>query len=199
MIISYHSEKHKGGNSRPRPCALFVTSRQYRGCYFRAYTQNHPEPNEVVSFGGYYREADNTICAYKTGADQGQCIAIDWSLYNAVSPVEGVELATSAGVADGSYLTVTGPVLQKMTWEEAEQTAGMTGKEGPGAWKNYVIYPTAISTDIPTGVDDINAKTVAGVKYVNTLGVESATPFSGVNIVVTTYADGTVSAVKVVK
>lgn len=75
----------------------------------------------------------------------------------------------------------------------------MTGKEGPGAWKNYVIYPTAISTDIPTGVDDINAKTVAGVKYVNTLGVESATPFSGVNIVVTTYADGTVSAVKVVK
>lgn len=159
----------------------------------------NPEPNEVVSFGGYYREADNTICAYKTGADQGQCIAIDWSLYNAVSPVEGVELATSAGVADGSYLTVTGPVLQKMTWEEAEQTAGMTGKEGPGAWKNYVIYPTAISTDIPTGVDDINAKTVAGVKYVNTLGVESATPFSGVNIVVTTYADGTVSAVKVVK
>ena len=159
----------------------------------------NPEPNEVVSFGGYYREADNTICAYKTGGDQGQCIAIDWSLYNAVSPVEGVELATSAGVADGSYLTVTGPVLQKMTWEEAEQTAGMTGKEGPGAWKNYVIYPTAISTDIPTGVDDINAKTVAGVKYVNTLGVESATPFSGVNIVVTTYADGTVSAVKVVK
>ena len=159
----------------------------------------NPEPNEVVTFGGYYREADNTICAYKTDGDQGQCIAIDWSLYSAVSPVEGVQLANAAGVADGSYLSVTGPVLQKMTWEEAEQTAGMTGKEGPGAWKNYIIYPTAINTDIPTGVDDINAKTVAGVKYVNTLGVESATPFSGVNIVVTTYTDGTVSAVKVVK
>ncbi|MGM9868591.1 MAG: hypothetical protein ACI30R_03050 [Sodaliphilus sp.] len=159
----------------------------------------NPEPNEVVTFGGYYREADNTICAYKTDGDQGQCIPIDWSLYSAVSPVEGVQLANAAGVADGSYLSVTGPVLQKMTWEEAEQTAGMTGKEGPGAWKNYIIYPTAISTDIPTGVDDINAKTVAGVKYVNTLGVESTTPFSGVNIVVTTYTDGSVSAVKVVK
>ena len=38
FIISCHSEKHKGGNSRPRPCALFVTSRQYRCRYFRSHT-----------------------------------------------------------------------------------------------------------------------------------------------------------------
>lgn len=159
----------------------------------------NPEPNEVVKVGGYYRASDNTLCAYQAGGDQGQCISLDWSAFNASTTVQGVQMAAGSLPQDGSYLSVTGPVLQKMTWEEAEQTAGMTGKEGPGAWKNYVIYPTAISTDIPTGVDDINAKTVAGVKYVNTLGVESATPFSGVNIVVTTYTDGSVSAVKVVK
>lgn len=51
-----------------------------------------------------------------------------------------------------------------------------------------------------TGVNDVNAsKTVAGVKYYNTLGVASSTPFEGVNIVVTTYTDGTHSSVKVIK
>lgn len=51
-----------------------------------------------------------------------------------------------------------------------------------------------------TGVNDVNVnKTVAGVKYYNTLGVVSSTPFEGVNIVVTTYTDGTHSSVKVIK
>ena len=51
-----------------------------------------------------------------------------------------------------------------------------------------------------TGVNDVNAnKTVAGVKYYNTLGVASSTPFEGINIVVTTYTDGTHSSAKVIK
>ena len=51
----------------------------------------------------------------------------------------------------------------------------------------------------PTAVNDINSKAVAGVKYYNLAGVESNKPFDGVNIMVTTYTDGTKSAVKVVK
>jgi hypothetical protein len=48
--------------------------------------------------------------------------------------------------------------------------------------------------------EDINAdKQVAAVRYINVAGQESETPFSGVNIVVTTYTDGTTSTVKVVK
>ena len=49
-----------------------------------------------------------------------------------------------------------------------------------------------------TGVEDAidNAAEVASVKYVNLQGVESAEPFSGVNVVVTTYTDGTSTAVK---
>ena len=49
-----------------------------------------------------------------------------------------------------------------------------------------------------TGVEDVidNAAEVASVKYVNLQGVESAEPFSGVNVVVTTYTDGTSTAVK---
>ncbi|MBR5635148.1 MAG: choice-of-anchor J domain-containing protein, partial [Prevotella sp.] len=51
----------------------------------------------------------------------------------------------------------------------------------------------------PTAVTDVNSKTVAGVKYVNIAGMESNVPFDGVNIVVTTFTDGTVSTTKVVK
>ena len=42
-------------------------------------------------------------------------------------------------------------------------------------------------------------KAVKSVKYVNMLGVESNEPFDGVNVVVTTYQDGTKASQKVVK
>jgi hypothetical protein len=48
-------------------------------------------------------------------------------------------------------------------------------------------------------VNDINGKVVKNVKYVNIAGVESNKPFDGLNIVVTTYTDGTKAAVKVIK
>lgn len=53
--------------------------------------------------------------------------------------------------------------------------------------------------DIPSSVNDVNAgKTVASVRYYNVAGQQMAQP-SGMTIQVTTYSDGTTSAVKVVK
>jgi hypothetical protein len=55
-------------------------------------------------------------------------------------------------------------------------------------------------TDIVSGVDNINTtKTATGVKYVNLAGMESDSPFKGVNIAVTTYSDGTRSTSKIVR
>ena len=48
-------------------------------------------------------------------------------------------------------------------------------------------------------ISDINAANVAGVKYVNLAGQTSNVPFDGVNLVVTTYSDGTQNTVKTVK
>ena len=60
-----------------------------------------------------------------------------------------------------------------------------------------MVAPTSQS---PTGISEATAhKSVASVKYVNLAGVSSSEPFSGVNIVVTSYTDGTQSAVKVIK
>ena len=42
-------------------------------------------------------------------------------------------------------------------------------------------------------------KAVAGMRYVNLQGMTSDVPFDGVNIVVTTYTDGTTSTAKVMK
>ena len=65
----------------------------------------------------------------------------------------------------------------------------------------FVVYPLNLDADkVATGVNDVNStKEVKGVSYFNMMGVESAQPFDGVNIMVTTYTDGTSSAAKVLR
>jgi hypothetical protein len=51
-----------------------------------------------------------------------------------------------------------------------------------------------------SGIDQITSpKEVAAVRYINIAGQESETPFEGLNIVVTTYTDGTSTTAKVIK
>lgn len=70
-----------------------------------------------------------------------------------------------------------------------------------GASTKFVVYPLNLDADkVATGVNDVNsAKEVKGVSYFNMMGVESAQPFDGVNIMVTTYTDGTQSAAKILR
>ena len=54
-------------------------------------------------------------------------------------------------------------------------------------------------TPVTTGVSNVSVtKAVASVKYYNAAGVASSEAFSGVNIVVTKYADGTQTVTKIV-
>ena len=51
-----------------------------------------------------------------------------------------------------------------------------------------------------TAVEELNAnKTVSSVAYYNLAGQQSAQPVDGVNIVVTTYTDGSTTTAKVIK
>lgn len=65
----------------------------------------------------------------------------------------------------------------------------------------FVVYPLDLDANkVATGVNDVNsAKEVKGVSFFNMMGVESAQPFDGVNIMVTTYTDGTQSATKLLR
>ncbi len=82
-------------------------------------------------------------------------------------------------------------------WLNAEVTdqGVMIYQYAPG--KSMEVYKMSLPT---TGVSSIAAeKTVAGVQYVNVAGQVSNVPFDGVNMVVTSYTDGSKSTVKVIK
>ncbi len=70
-------------------------------------------------------------------------------------------------------------------------------------YSNWEGTKSTILSDLEVGTSDVietvSEKAVKDVKYFNLLGVESAEPFQGVNVVVTTYEDGSKSAKKVVK
>ena len=67
------------------------------------------------------------------------------------------------------------------------------------ASSTLVIYPLDLSAQgSMTAVKDIvGDRTVKSVSYYNIMGVESAQPHDGVNIVVTRYTDGSTSTAKV--
>lgn len=70
----------------------------------------------------------------------------------------------------------------------------------PNNYITKVSHTIVRDEHIATGVEDVNAeKTVAGVIYYNLLGAASDRPFEGVNVVVTTYTDGTKSSKKILK
>ena len=60
-----------------------------------------------------------------------------------------------------------------------------------------VLIVVTFKLDEATGVDDLNAASIKGVKYYNVAGVASDKPFDGMNIVVTRNADGSVKVQKV--
>lgn len=68
-----------------------------------------------------------------------------------------------------------------------------------GIAPGYIFqYPDGDNTF--TRIENVNtAKEVKSVRYYNTLGVESTTPFEGVNITVTTFSDGSHATTKFVK
>lgn len=76
-------------------------------------------------------------------------------------------------------------------------------KAGDETSKPYYIaeyeYPFIINGDIPTGIETLTARQVVSEKYYNPAGVESSTPFQGVNIVVTRYSDGSTTTTKILR
>lgn len=76
---------------------------------------------------------------------------------------------------------------------------GMVALHTSGSTTTVQVMPVEITESTSTGVEAIAAKAVAGVTYYNVAGMASATPFVGLNIVVTTYADGTKATTKFIK
>lgn len=85
---------------------------------------------------------------------------------------------------------------------EASNTSARAKATTPILAKEYYIGEATITVSFeentPTGLFDFVAetKTPVRVQYVNMLGQKSDTPFSGMNVVITTYTDGSHSTAK---
>ncbi len=57
-----------------------------------------------------------------------------------------------------------------------------------------------LTSNIPTSINGVDSyRNVVSMKYYNVAGIESDTPFKGVNIVVTRYSDGSTTTTKILK
>ena len=76
---------------------------------------------------------------------------------------------------------------------QAPKTGTFTMPEGD------VSIEATFEKETPTGIESLSMENVKSVRFYNAAGVESTTPFQGVNIVVREMTDGSKSVIKVVK
>lgn len=120
------------------------------------------------------------------------------------TPGDGI----SEGTAISIDITPVYPILVEGTMQASGLTQVTTGAASAPALKEGATYAAlygntttaTMANGIVTAVDGISAEQgVSSVRYYNAAGMMSETPFDGMNIVVTTYNDGTTRANKVVK
>lgn len=154
-----------------------------------------PKANEYAKVvWAVYDATDGIFCipAHEGGINgQGfkAAFRVNYSLNTNAAPV----------LADGRMYEFDALVKETAPTKVAPRKIGYDSTVEPKA--KYVVYPLNLEAgNVSTGVNDVNcAKEVKGVSYFNMMGVESAQPFEGVNIMVTTYTDGTQSAAKVLR
>lgn len=107
----------------------------------------------------------------------------------------------ASDVSEDGNLDVT-YIVRLYAKPEASNTSARTRATTPILAKEYYIGEATITVSFeentPTGLFDFVAetKTPVRVQYVNMLGQKSDTPFSGMNVVITTYTDGSHSTAK---
>ena len=111
-------------------------------------------------------------------------IKVNWDYYPAGEPQPGYVYQFDAILRKVSTRTITAPTLKE---EGGNQSTPVTGALSA----DYLVYPLRLY-DVPTAIKSVEA----GVKYYNLMGVESPSPFKGVNIVVSTMDNGTRTATK---
>ena len=116
----------------------------------------------------------------------------------------GTKLEFGSGVFGSSANLPTVSLRVRAYYRRAAQSSAAPMMKAPAAAGNYYVAEAfaevTFTADVPTGVLDVaGAKEVKSVRYFNIMGVESAEPVDGVNIVVTTYTDGTSSSAKMLR
>lgn len=117
---------------------------------------------------------------------------VDYALNSTGSP----ELANGNIYEFDAVIKLTEPSTRQTYPRKVDANTTVSPSE------KYVVFPVNLTGDsnIVTEVKDMNvSKDIKTINYYNLMGIRSASPFSGINIVVTTYTDGTSSSTKLVR
>jgi len=152
------------------------------------------QADEVAYFQGYYFVENGTpkLRGY-SGTNpnhRGQSLVLDLSKY-----------VSDANLTPGSFYSIKSILQLNEAWETSDSAPRRVSKDdGDSYFTNYTAYAIEVPNPITTGVDEaaIERQPVA-VTYVNALGQASTTPWTGINIVVTRYSDGSMQSTKSVK
>jgi len=136
--------------------------------------------DEVAYFTGVYDEVDGKPML--RDAAKNQYLALDFKY------VENVDLTV------GNQYVMLCAMLINEAWEaEAENGPQQIKKSDANYYTNYVGYPLIVVEDASGVSEQTLGSEVTVEKYVNPAGMESDTPFSGVNIV--RMSDGSVKKI----
>lgn len=168
----------KGDNSAYTYYFASPKANEYANVVWAVYNSND---------GAFYLPIQNNVQGFKAG------FKVDYSFNSSATPElkDGNVYSFEALVKEVAVATTDAKSAPRKVAYDSTVTPST----------KFVVYPLDLDdTKVATGVNDVNsAKEVKGVSYFNMMGVESAQPFDGVNIMVTTYTDGTQSAAKVLR
>ena len=147
--------------------------------------------HEVGRANGIFRYVDGLPCL--CSPDDSVVVKLNFDYVPALE----AEMSSNEGSDFGLLCVFT---LDE-AWEENMTSSSMRRIHAADDdyYTNYTLYPLAIISSPEPGaaVGELAAgKQVVDVRYVNPAGVVDKRPHNGVNIVVTTYGDGSHSAVK---
>lgn len=125
--------------------------------------------------GNFYTMSDGNTSNLTGG------IKVNWDYYPAGNPQDGYVYEFDAILRKVAPAASGAPLLK-----DGNQSEPVTDDLSA----EYIVYPLRL-IDVPTAINTVETSgKIVDVKYYNMLGIESATPFNGVNIVVTTYDNG---------
>lgn len=173
-----------------------------------------PKPNELAKiYWSIYNEG--AFYAYKNAGFDGT-IEVDWSYhdpgYTDANMTNNVGLDLDACGKDPKLTDLNGfsgwLAIIKFNETTAAQYASAYGDDdiSPSSSRTakYTVYPIRLNDDMATAIETITPdkasgmRTLKATRYYNMMGVESSTPFQGVNIIVKEYSDGSRESSKVI-
>lgn len=171
-----------------------------------------PKGYEVAKVRAW-RKIDSQYLGEKPGGGYGERLNLDangeYKFVDHESCVAGEELgsAGSNGVFEGTFGAVTLSAGESIPMDFVVRvyfTKTAANSKAPEENAKYYIAEYTISdelkNDIPTSINGVDSyRQIVSEKYYNPAGIESDTPFKGVNIVVTRYSDGSTTTTKILK